>query len=113
MRNAFADDYANCQIGSISRFVIWGHWKQAFDKFKKSKLDRFVNCGVAEANMVTMSSGLVMSGRSRSPTRLHPSSFTEHLSKLESTFLTTIQPSYWLEWRRPLLCIKRLNPSHA
>ena len=33
-----------------------------FDKFKEIAADRFINCGIAEANMMSMASGMALSG---------------------------------------------------
>ena len=63
MRNAFADEITQIAKSDPSVVLLSGDiGNRLFDKFKKSNPDRFVNCGVAEANMVTMSSGLAMSG---------------------------------------------------
>ena len=33
-----------------------------FDDYKKIAPDRFINCGIAEANMMSMASGMALSG---------------------------------------------------
>tara|TARA_B100000676_G_C18038219_1_gene823117 strand:+ start:508 stop:1437 length:930 start_codon:yes stop_codon:yes gene_type:complete len=63
MRNAFADEITQIAKSDPSVVLLSGDiGNRLFDKYKESNPERFVNCGVAEANMVTMSSGLAMSG---------------------------------------------------
>ena len=42
-----------------------GEMCRMFDRFKERFADRFYNCGVAEANMVSVAGGLAMSGMRR------------------------------------------------
>ena len=63
MRNAFADEITQIAKSDPSVILLSGDiGNRLFDKYKESNPERFVNCGVAEANMVTMGSGLAMSG---------------------------------------------------
>jgi transketolase len=63
MRNAFADEITQIANSDPSVVLLSGDiGNRLFDKYKESNPGRFVNCGVAEANMVTMGSGLAMSG---------------------------------------------------
>ena len=63
MRNAFADEITQIAKSDPSVVLLSGDiGNRLFDKYKESNPERFVNCGVAEANMVTMGSGLAMSG---------------------------------------------------
>jgi transketolase len=63
MRNAFADEITQIAKNDPSVVLLSGDiGNRLFDAFKESNPERFVNCGVAEANMVTMGSGLAMSG---------------------------------------------------
>ena len=63
MRNAFADEITKIAQSDPSVVLLSGDiGNRLFDKYKESCSDRFINCGVAEANMVTMGSGLAMSG---------------------------------------------------
>ncbi|WP_404421967.1 transketolase family protein [Nibricoccus sp. IMCC34717] len=63
MRNAFADEIT--LIGSEdSRVVMLSAdiGNRLFDKLKAKQPDRFYNCGVAEANMISMAAGLASTG---------------------------------------------------
>jgi transketolase len=63
MRNAFADEITQIAKSDSSVVLLSGDiGNRLFDKYKESNPDRFINCGVAEANMISMSSGLAMSG---------------------------------------------------
>jgi transketolase len=63
MRNAFADEITQIAKSDPSVVLLSGDiGNRLFDKYKESNPDRFVNCGVAEANMIAMGSGLAMSG---------------------------------------------------
>lgn len=63
MRNAFADELTKIAKEDPSVVLLSGDiGNRLFDKYKQSCPERFVNCGVAEANMVTMSSGMAMTG---------------------------------------------------
>jgi transketolase len=63
MRNAFADELT--KIGSEDpRLVMLSGdiGNKLFDKFKAAHPDRFFNCGVAEANMTGVATGMALSG---------------------------------------------------
>ena len=63
MRNAFADEIA--RLGTIdSRVVLLSGdiGNKLFDKFKERAEGRFLNCGVAEANMMSVAAGMALSG---------------------------------------------------
>ena len=63
MRNAFADEIT--QLGAKdSRIVLLSGdiGNRLFDKFKEQNNVRFLNCGVAEANMMGMAAGMAMCG---------------------------------------------------
>lgn len=63
MRNAFADEITQIAKSDPSVVLLSGDiGNRLFDKYKASNYERFLNCGVAEANMVTMASGLALSG---------------------------------------------------
>ena len=63
MRNAFADEITQIAKDDPSVVLLSGDiGNRLFDNYKESNPERFVNCGVAEANMVTMGSGLAMTG---------------------------------------------------
>ena len=63
MRNAFADEITRIAKDDPSVVLLSGDiGNRLFDKYKQSCPERFVNCGVAEANMVTMGSGMAMTG---------------------------------------------------
>ncbi len=63
MRNAFADEITRLSAGDSRVVVLSGDiGNRLFNKFKATSGDRFINCGIAEANMMGMASGLAMSG---------------------------------------------------
>jgi len=63
VRNAFAAE-VNAQAVSDSRVVLLSGdiGNRLFDPIKASAPDRFLNCGVAEANMMTVAAGMAMNG---------------------------------------------------
>jgi transketolase len=63
MRNAFADEVT--KMGqSDSRIVLLSGdiGNRLFDKFKDKNEGRFINCGIAEANMMGLAAGMALSG---------------------------------------------------
>jgi len=63
MRNAFADEIT--KIGKDDKRVVLlsgDIGNKLFDKFKEHAEARFFNCGVAEANMMSVASGMALSG---------------------------------------------------
>ena len=63
MRNAFADEIAKLAELDDRIVLLSGDiGNRMFDDFKKKFANRFYNCGVAEANMVSMAAGMAMSG---------------------------------------------------
>jgi transketolase len=63
MRNAFASEIT--KLGADDQRVVLlsaDIGNRLFDKFKAAAPDRFINCGVAEANMIGVAAGLAMSG---------------------------------------------------
>ncbi|MBN2052420.1 transketolase [Candidatus Woesearchaeota archaeon] len=70
MRNAFADELTKLAKDNKKIFTLSGDiGNRLFDKFKEVDPERFLNCGVAEQNMVSMGAGMAMCG-------LHPLSYT-------------------------------------
>jgi transketolase len=70
MRNAFAE--AITELGDIHPDMVMlagDIGNRLFDKFKEKHPSRFYNCGVAEANMTGVASGMAFSG-------LHPITYT-------------------------------------
>lgn len=63
MRNAFADELTSLG-GSDPRVMLLSGdiGNKLFDNFKSIAPGRFVNCGIAEANMMGMAAGLAMNG---------------------------------------------------
>ncbi len=63
MRNAFADEMTRLG-GEDKRVVLLSGdiGNKLFDKFKERAEGRFLNCGVAEANMMSVASGMALSG---------------------------------------------------
>ena len=63
MRNAFADEITEIARQDSSVVLLSGDiGNRLFDKYKESCPNRFINCGVAEANMVSMSAGMALTG---------------------------------------------------
>ena len=63
MRNAFAQEiYRLAEIDSKVVLLSGDIGNRMFDKFKAAFPERFYNCGVAEANMISMAAGLAMTG---------------------------------------------------
>lgn len=63
MRNAFADEITQLVAKNTELVLLSGDiGNRLFDKFKEQAPNRFYNCGVAEANMIGVASGLAMSG---------------------------------------------------
>src|SRR5215467_4329085 len=63
MRNAFADELT--KLGSEEPCVVMlsgDIGNRLFDKFKDRHPGRFLNCGVAEANMTGVAAGMAMCG---------------------------------------------------
>ena len=70
MRNAFAAEISARADADARVVMLSGDiGNKLFDTFKSRHPDRFFNCGVAEANMVTMAAGLARTG-------LHPVAYT-------------------------------------
>jgi transketolase len=63
MRNAFATEI-NAQAARDPRVVLLSGdiGNRLFDPIKANAPDRFLNCGVAEANMMTVAAGMAMNG---------------------------------------------------
>lgn len=63
MRNAFADEIAKLSVTNKELVLLSGDiGNRLFDEFKSLASDRFINCGIAEANMLGMAAGLALSG---------------------------------------------------
>ena len=63
MRNAFADEIGKLATDDTDIVLLSGDiGNRLFDKFQKKFSQRFVNCGVAEANMTGVAAGLAMTG---------------------------------------------------
>jgi transketolase len=63
MRNAFADEILTLALADERIVVLSGDiGNRLFDKFKAAMPERFHNCGVAEANMISLAAGLASSG---------------------------------------------------
>lgn len=63
MRNAFADEIVKIAEAD-ERFVLLSGdiGNRLFDKYRERFPNRFFNCGVAEANMVSLAAGMAMNG---------------------------------------------------
>jgi transketolase len=63
MRNAFADEITKLGAGDTRVVLLSGDiGNKLFDKFKHQAGTRFFNCGVAEANMMSIAAGMALSG---------------------------------------------------
>jgi transketolase len=63
MRNAFADEIARLGREDPRVVLLSGDiGNRLFDKFKEHAEPRFMNCGVAEGNMMSVASGMALSG---------------------------------------------------
>ena len=59
MRNAFATAITKLALERTDVCLLSGDiGNRMFDKFKKVAPERFFNCGIAEANMMSMAAGL-------------------------------------------------------
>ena len=63
MRNSFADEISKIADEDDRLVLLSGDiGNRLFDNFKAAHPDRFLNCGVAEANMTGVAAGLAMNG---------------------------------------------------
>jgi transketolase len=63
MRNAFADEMTRlCSTNQKPILLSGDIGNKLFDKLKAAAPEQFLNCGVAEANMIGVAAGLAMSG---------------------------------------------------
>ena len=63
MRNAFADEITSLAATDPRVMLLSGDiGNRLFDRFKEVDETRFLNCGIAEANMMGVASGLALSG---------------------------------------------------
>jgi transketolase len=63
MRNAFAEELTRLADQYESLVLLSGDiGNRLFDGFKAAHPDRFINCGVAESNMISMAAGMALCG---------------------------------------------------
>jgi len=63
MRNAFADEITKIGASDSRVVVLSGDiGNKLFDRFKLKNEGRFFNCGIAEANMMSVAAGMALSG---------------------------------------------------
>jgi transketolase len=63
MRNAFAQEIFDLAASDERVVLLMGDiGNRLFDKYRAQFPDRFFNCGVAEANMVSVAAGLASEG---------------------------------------------------
>lgn len=63
MRNAFAEEITSLAAVNPQLVLLSGDiGNKLFDNFKKVDVQRFYNCGVAEANMMGVAAGMALSG---------------------------------------------------
>jgi len=63
MRNAFAEEITKLAIEDLRIVLLSGDiGNRLFNPYKELHANRFLNCGVAEANMISMAAGMAMCG---------------------------------------------------
>ncbi|MES2941765.1 MAG: transketolase C-terminal domain-containing protein [Pseudomonadota bacterium] len=63
MRNAFSDALLAAAINDPKVLLLTGdHGYALFDAFRKSRPEQYINCGIAEQNMVGVAAGLAKAG---------------------------------------------------
>jgi transketolase len=63
MRNAFADELTHLAELDARVMLLSGDiGNKLFDSFKKVDAERFINCGIAESNMMSVAAGLAING---------------------------------------------------
>ena len=63
MRNAFAREITRLAVERQDVVLLTGDiGNRLFDEFKELAPGRFLNCGVAEANMMSVAAGMALSG---------------------------------------------------
>lgn len=63
MRNAFSDALVAAAINDPKVLLLTGdHGYALFDAFRKSRPNQYINCGIAEQNMVGVAAGLAKAG---------------------------------------------------
>lgn len=63
MRNAFSDSLVAAALADAKVLLLTGdHGYALFDAFRKARPEQYINCGVAEQNMVGVAAGLAKAG---------------------------------------------------
>jgi len=63
MRNAFSDALVAAAVSDPKVVLLTGdHGYALFDAFRKARPDQYINCGIAEQNMVGVAAGLAKAG---------------------------------------------------
>jgi len=63
MRNAFAAEITELAVGDPRIILLSGDiGNRLFDDYKRRLPNRFLNCGVAEGNMISMAAGMALAG---------------------------------------------------
>lgn len=63
MRNAFSDALVAAALADPKILLLTGdHGYALFDAFRKARPDQYINCGIAEQNMVGVAAGLAKAG---------------------------------------------------
>lgn len=63
MRNAFSDALVAAALSDPKVLLLTGdHGYALFDAFRKARPDQYINCGIAEQNMVGVAAGLAKAG---------------------------------------------------
>ena len=63
MRNNFADEITKLAIKNDNLILLAGDiGNRLFNNYKAARPNRFLNCGVAEANMIGVAAGMALNG---------------------------------------------------
>src|SRR5271155_666605 len=63
MRNAFASEITTIAKDNEDVVLLSGDiGNKLFDRYKEAAPERFLNCGIAEANMISAAAGMAMCG---------------------------------------------------
>jgi transketolase len=63
MRNAFSDALVAAAVADSKVLLLTGdHGYALFDSFRKARPEQYINCGIAEQNMVGVAAGLAKAG---------------------------------------------------
>ena len=91
MRNAFADEITRLGSSDPRVVLLSGDiGNKLFDKFKAANGTRFLNCGIAEANMMGVAAGMALSGQPASASS--PEAWKQFRAEVESACVAMAAP---------------------